>query len=356
MIGSANPKISALLWMPHGREIQGGHQVQLTRSAAALQRLGVEASVSLEEHPGLEGWSVIHGFGLSAEEVHRGRQAGSAVVLSTIYWDRSYRLTWGTKPGLVVDLRRRGRQTLRFAVAAARGPLSVAATASSFLAQDIKQIAAYEAADLLLPNSAGEAQSIARDLGIATPCHVVPNGVDSSRIEVSERPLSSRNDVLCVGRIEPHKNQLGLIEALRGTGLRLAIAGHIHPHHAEYARSCYRAGEGWVEFFPDAPDVDQHFASARVHVLASWFETTGLVSLEAAMAGCNIVSTSRGHAREYLEEDAWYCDPEDPPSIRRAVLSAWDAPFRPALRERILAKYTWDHAGAATLAAYRAVT
>jgi glycosyltransferase involved in cell wall biosynthesis len=93
-----------------------------------------------------------------------------------------------------------------------------------------------------------------------------------------------------------------------------------------------------------------------VHVMPSWFETTGLVSLEAALAGCNVVSTSRGHAREYLGDLAWYCQPDDPTSIRSAVQAAWNAPARPALRERILSEYTWRHAAIATLMAYDVVS
>jgi glycosyltransferase involved in cell wall biosynthesis len=83
------------------------------------------------------------------------------------------------------------------------------------------------------------------------------------------------------------------------------------------------------------------------------FETTGLVSLEAALSGCAVVTTEMGYAREYLEDMAWYCDPYDLESIRTAVLNALDAPPQRDLRQRILDRYTWEHTASATAAAYR---
>jgi glycosyltransferase involved in cell wall biosynthesis len=85
----------------------------------------------------------------------------------------------------------------------------------------------------------------------------------------------------------------------------------------------------------------------------SWFETTGLVSLEAALSGCSIATTDRGHAGEYFDGYAWYLDPEVDDSILRAVRNAWAHPPSPELRARILDRYTWSHVAEATLAAYR---
>ncbi|MDE3203703.1 MAG: glycosyltransferase [Acidobacteriota bacterium] len=226
------------------------------------------------------------------------------------------------------------------------------------LRQEIGPALSYAAADILLPNAIGEAHALERDWGLATPSHVVPNGVSPELfgVETGDDP-GLRQRVICVGRLEPHKNQLGLIRALRGTGVPLAIVGPRHPHHPQYVAECLRAGEGWVEFLGnvDHSELAATYRTARVHVLPSWFETTGLVSLEAALCGCNVVSTSRGYASEYLVDMAWYCDPGDPKSIRRAVLAAWESPVRTALAERVRNHYTWDHVASATIAGYRKI-
>jgi len=41
-------------------------------------------------------------------------------------------------------------------------------------------------------------------------------------------------------------------------------------------------------------------ADIQVHMLPSWFETTGLSSIEAAVMHCNIVITDKGDTREYF--------------------------------------------------------
>ena len=58
------------------------------------------------------------------------------------------------------------------------------------------------------------------------------------------------------------------------------------------------------------------YAAAAVHVLPSWMETCGLVSLEAALAGAPLVGSTFGHELEYLEGDAWYADPENADSSK----------------------------------------
>jgi glycosyltransferase involved in cell wall biosynthesis len=92
-----------------------------------------------------------------------------------------------------------------------------------------------------------------------------------------------------------------------------------------------------------------------VHVLPSWFETTGLSSLEAAVMGCNIVISNRGDAGAYFGNRAFYCEPSSPESIRTAIEQAAAAPVQQDLIEHIQTNYTWKKAAAETLAAYKKV-
>ena len=197
-----------------------------------------------------------------------------------------------------------------------------------------------------------EARQIRSDLAVSTPMHVVPNAVDHRWFTPTEG--SERHGVAYVGRIEPHKNQLGLIRELRGTGIHLVIAGPPHPHHASYEAECRTAADETVTFDPGGgpAEVRDIYRRAAVHVLPSWFETTGLVSLEAAATGCGVVTTNRGYVRDYFEDLVAYCDPGKRGSIRGAVESALQHGASSALRERILQNFTWDHTARATLRAY----
>jgi glycosyltransferase involved in cell wall biosynthesis len=340
--------------MPSGRRVLGGHVVQLERTAAALAAVGLDVQTEFTPTLPSSGFDLVHGFGLEAKDIRYWHSRGVPVALSTIYWERSYRMDGGGRRPSTRALAGRGVRAAQFGMAALKGRASLIEAAMAVDHQERSSYASFESADLLLPNAVGEGESIRHDLGVSTPIHPVPNGVDPERFAMTPAPFDDRGYVLYVGRIEPHKNQLGLIEVLRGSGLPLVVAGHEHPDHPRYVQACQEAGAGWVQFHfsLDGSELPGLYQGARVHVVPSWFETTGLVSLEAGLSGCSLVSTSRGYAREYLEGFARYCDPGEPGSILDAVRQAWDAPPSPELRQRILDRYTWDHVARATVAAY----
>jgi hypothetical protein len=186
---------------------------------------------------------------------------------------------------------------------------------------------------------------------------VVTNAVDerffSARPEPFVERYGLRDFVLCAARVEKRKNQLLLVAALRGTGIPLVIVGQPNPE--EYRELCRRYADANVTFLEALPreELASAYAAAKVHALPGWFETPGLSTLEAAAAGCSIVTTDRGTAREYLGDGAWYCDPKDVVSIRNAVLAAYQAPRAGQLRELVRERYTWARAAESTLEGYR---
>jgi len=99
-----------------------------------------------------------------------------------------------------------------------------------------------------------------------------------------------------------------------------------------------------------------YYRKAKVHILPSWFETTGLSSIEAAAMGCNIVITDKGDTREYFGDDAFYCDPANPASILETVEKASAAGINENLQKKILEKYTWQQAALQTSKAYQLAT
>lgn len=346
-----------LLWMPRGGQLPGGHVVQIEKTARALGKTELNVLCDFSSEPTLVDIDLVHGFGLTATEVRRCHTRRVPVVLSTIYWDRSYRSDDPSRRPGARSLAGRGFRAAQFARSALHGRSALIEASFGVVASELAMLSAYESADLLLPNAVGEAESIRRDLGVSTPMIPVPNGVDPESFSEPAAPFDDRRYVLFVGRIDPHKNQLGLIRALRGSGLPLVIAGDDHPHHPSYAEQCHAEGGDWVTFTGqiahDSPELSDLYRGARVHVLPSWFETTGLVSLEAALSGCSVVSTSHGHAREYLDDLAWYCDPAEPSSILSAVRRGWSTPPSPKLRQQVVEHYTWTHVAEATVDAYR---
>jgi glycosyltransferase involved in cell wall biosynthesis len=184
----------------------------------------------------------------------------------------------------------------------------------------------------------------------------VPNAADVDTFAPSaDGPPSERDGVLCVGRIEPRKNQLALIEALRGSDIPLMFIGQPGRFSAGYARRCHRAAGARVRFVSQrsARELRELYHAARVHACVSWYETPGLASLEAALSGCNLVVTPGGCTREYFGNQVFYARPDEPDSICAAVKAALDAEPNPDLARRVARKFNWNAAAQNTLRGYR---
>ena len=192
---------------------------------------------------------------------------------------------------------------------------------------------------LLLPNSLSEYKRLAAHFGVEHPYRVIPNAIDEN-LFAGHRSDGERSNsfVLCVGRIEGLKNQLNLIRALNGTRYKLYIIGSFATNQKTYYEECRKEAGSNIHFIDklEQEELAQYYSKAKVHVLPSWFETTGLSSLEAAVMGCNIVITDKGDTKENFEDRAFYCDPGSPDSIREAVDKAADAPFNSGLQQKII--------------------
>ena len=350
--------MKVLMWLNRAGEIPGGHQVQLRQTARALRDLGVQVDEHLGERLPAGSWDVVHGFQLGAHDVAAARSRSGVVAVSTIYVGLAYTMSTGTGRPSARDLLGRGRRGTRHLTASLLGRERLTRLSLQEMELVLDQIRAWSMADLLLPNADGEARHLRDDLGVLTETVVVPNAIDADLFTAGFGDSRPAGTVLCVGRVEPHKNQLGIIEALRDEpGVHLTVVGPPHPHHERYYEQCRRAATDGVTLLPgvDHADLPALYARHHTHVLASWYETTGLVSLEAAASGCTIVTTDRGHAREYFGDEARYCDPDEPESIRSAVRAALGGAPSRVLRERIEERYTWPETARLTLQAYQRV-
>ncbi len=354
----------------------GGDQVQIEETARFLrEKFDMDAIVSSELEPDLASVDAVHLFGIvRPQEVwvqaQNARRQGKPVLLSTVYCDvREFERT--ARTGTVGWVARRTNPDVFEALKAGgralnnrewtKGSAALFTRGFRRMQQEI-----VEMTTLFLPNSWSEWQRLRGDLKLTIDdarVVTVPNGVDLSdmnldRIDPSELKQFAhfRNAVLCVARVEGRKNQLGLIEALQDSDFTLVLAGKPTPNQTRYVAKVREAAAraNNVHYLGEvSPDAKRAlYALARVHVLPSWMETTGLSSLEAAVMDCSLVVTPNGDTREYFREWVDYCDPEDPQTIREAVARAYESPPRRELANAIRTEYTWANAAEATYSAY----
>ncbi|HHV63437.1 MAG TPA: glycosyltransferase family 4 protein [Firmicutes bacterium] len=319
--------------------LPAGDTIQLFETMQHLRRLGVHIDHSGELHPPLDGYDLVHLFNITriAEtrvQCDNAVAQGKPVVISTIYWNMEEYFE---------------REETRHAA----DLLKWWKRDNAYRAETLKK------ASLLLPNAVSEMELIKKDFGVDRPYRVVPNGADPGFGDAKASEFVAEYGVdkiiLCVGRISPRKNQLAVVKALRCVDIPLFFIGSVNDPF--YLELCRKHAGPHVRFVTHMPHsrLASAYKAAKVHVLASWYDTPGLASLEAAVAGCNIVSTNRGTAREYFGDLAWYCDPADPDSIRRAVLDAYESAPRSALVDVVKREFTWERAAQVTLEAYRTV-
>jgi glycosyltransferase involved in cell wall biosynthesis len=196
---------------------------------------------------------------------------------------------------------------------------------------------------------------------------VVPLGVDGRFAPRDRRQAAqwiaakygvSPEYVCTVGSIEPRKNMVTLIEALRilreGGQWRhqLLIAGGSGWKNSNVYASVERCGLGEqeVKFLGPVPDEDlaQLYAGAAVCVFPSLYEGFGLPLLEAMASGTPLVASRTSSIPEVVQEAGILVSPQRPAEFAEAIARVTaDAALSRALREKGLVRareFTWEAA------------
>jgi glycosyltransferase involved in cell wall biosynthesis len=330
-----------LFWTyPAAFQAPGGGETILLKTRQYLQAAGARVDVFDQWTTKLRDYPLVHCFhSVYPEFWETVRQAGSRLVVTPTHWPttdwkvRSWR--W---------LKRRGRQL------AGLGGRS----------KDVAYF--YSLADAILPSSQTEAALLHRYCGVPLDTMtVVRNGVDPRFVDARADAFVERyglsNFALCVGRITPNKNQLAIIRALKGYEKPLVFIGAPDPDASDYFEQCRReAGPnvhflGWIEH--DSPLLPAAFAAARVFLMPSLVDIAPLAALEAVAAGCRLVVTSVGSAREYYGDGAFYADPRSEAEIRDKTLAAFTQERRSTAEG--FAVPTWEDVARQLLGVYERV-
>jgi len=345
----------------------GGDTIQILKTKKYLEREGVEVILSNEKKIGCQDVDLIHAFNLTRVgetyiQIKNAKELKRKIVLSPIYWpidefeskgrDFKYRRLRQLF-GLNNFERIKAFYKYLFLERDNSSHLVVFLNGYSNLQKKIINLCDY-----FLPNSKSEIIEIEKVFGIRLKNYtIVPNGVDDNIFRINKNKHYERKYVLCVGRIDPRKNQLKVIKALNSLNYPSIFIGKPGRNNLKYYKLCRKIAHKNIQFidYIDQQELKRFYFQSKVHVLASWFETPGLSSLEAAYCGCNIVVCNKGSVREYFKDYAYYCEPDDEDSIRSALQKAYMEVNSGALQRIISKEYTWEQAASLTLNTYHSL-
>lgn len=157
---------------------------------------------------------------------------------------------------------------------------------------------------------------------------------------------------------DKRKNVLRLCLAAKKFGFKLILAGSISSEEDFRAiKEVIDKNENisYVGRLSDA-DLLDYYCRAKVFALPSINEGVGLVALEAAVNGCEIVVTELGGPKEYYGEGAYTVNPYDINDIGEKIMQAlYHGKGQPQLSKTISEKFNLQHCVYQLREAYKSI-
>lgn len=363
----------------------GGDTVQINETKKALEKLGIDVVIDNDLNVNAGQYDIVHIFNLdwvceAYWYVKNAKKYKIPVVLSPIHhslnefkrYENEYR--WGlAKFGNflipIQSLRDSFRNLLKAVIDKRKLKPAVF---QLFFGIRRQQRIAIEKSDYILVQTNREASDLNK--AYKPKCKIkwkkVVNGVNAEKFsnpnfKEAANIIKFKKYIFCVGRVEPRKNQINLIKALLELkksdstfkDVSLVFAGALNKHHPTYVKAFknYLSKYSFLQYlgFVDQTILAAVYNKAIIFAVPSWFETTGLVYLEAVVAGCKSIVASGDRAYEYLGHNGYYCDPGSVVSIKKALLKAnTHKSVSAKFKKKVLKNYNWDITAKQTLKVY----
>ena len=166
---------------------------------------------------------------------------------------------------------------------------------------------------------------------------VVPNGVDGRFYRPVTKAVAADPIVLCIGRLVPQKDPVGLLEAFRlltrkVAGARLILLGNGPMRQTLKRKIRSMSLADCVRLNAGVEDIRPYLAAARVVCLNSVSEASPNVLFEAMAAGRPVVATRVGGIPEVVQhgQTGLLVPPKDPVALANALARLLGDPQRAA--------------------------
>lgn len=154
---------------------------------------------------------------------------------------------------------------------------------------------------------------------------------------------------------QERKNVIRLIEAAKKYKFHLYIAGKVGSPEQKALIEKVIDNTPWIKLLGYISDEEalHLYQRAKVFALPSLNEGVGIVALNAAVQGCNIVLTNIGGPKEYYEGRAFLVNPYDVDSIGLSIMNALEETNRqPDLRNYIIENFSENNIANKLLSIY----
>lgn len=347
----------------------GGDGVQMLKTKEALERLfQVEIDIVTDARKLNSEYDIVHIFNFVTYEVtktffKRAIELKIPIASSSIFWDYTY----AVDRLLMLFIHKKFSKSNAMLYRGVAQALALCFNKPFLFTKELKKEYRYFCihSDIILPNSREEGnllQSFIGNINISSKIHIVYNGADisSKNTSIEENAFLSKygipkNYILEVGRIEPVKNQLNLLYALKDNKeIPIVFVGKVINKNY-YNKLKKRAQKRGNVYFVDAVphnEIGNFYKFASLHVLPSLRESPGLVSLEALSNGCPIVISNSKYTpvQTYFSSQPYVIDPLDLADMKSCILKAYKE--HRFVGEKINV-FSWDTAALQTYQAYQ---
>lgn len=174
--------------------------------------------------------------------------------------------------------------------------------------------------------------------------------------EIKEYPQKENFCFHVSSLADGRKNVLRLVKAAIKYKFQLVLAGTINSDKAFSPIKSLIDRHGNITYLGRVSDEDLYslYKRAKVFALPSINEGVGMVAVEAASYGCDIVVTNIGGPKEYYGDKAYIINPYNIDDIGQAVVAALKGKkYQPQLMKEITEKFSLSHCVAQMVKEYR---
>lgn len=331
-----------------------------------------------------EDFDILHVWGINASPfldkiLENAKKNKKKIILSSIYWDVSHSLFLKYFIGPVLNnnlfpfLEKCNKlfEYLIMVPVAAIVPKYRKKTCYICGSKKFKKYrrSSISASDYIIPNSDEEGELLCKDIDlpydkVKDKFISIPNAVDTSKLdyECNEKILPQLdNFVIQAAGIEPLKNQLSVVKALmQEKEIPIVFAGAIRneKYYNVIKKLADKRGNVYFTGRIDEKQLFDLYKRAHVHVLASFRESPGLVTIEALMNDCQIVVSEEKYCplKYYkFDEYGFVCNPYDIKSIKKAILNSYKQPKKINLSEKYYQFFSYNNVADMTFDVYKKV-